>query len=243
MDPSPLEEAAQASSNANQPGQTEPITFMDLKYHNAAVKGEFEKFYEVQPSSLKLLLTPNKNTILHIYITAIDNRKPESKTEFVTEVLKRCPELLQQPNKEHETPLHIAARYGHLDIVKILIERAKISFTDLESQDSQVKEMLGRKTLEEDTAMHEAVRYNHLKVVTRLIEADPDFRYAANTAGETILYMAVERNFPEVAFQILGTCNSQDYTGPLGRTALHAAVYWDNQGNAHLSVPFLFFSF
>ena len=146
-------------------------------------------------------------------------------TAFVEEILEMCPPLLQQANVKGETPLHIAARYGHAAIVEVLIERAKSPPQDLESRvNKTVKEMLETTNIEKDTALHEAVRYKHLEVVKLLIQEGPDFSYSQNKAGETPLYIAVERNFEDVAFHILDKCKSPAHDGPLGRTTLHAAV-------------------
>jgi hypothetical protein len=57
-----------------------------------------------------------------------------------------------------------------------------------------------------------------------LISKDPNFSYSANDAGETPLYIAAERGFEDVLFQILDECKSPMHGGPLGRTALHAVV-------------------
>jgi hypothetical protein len=73
MDPSNLVES-QASVNANQPEQTKTITCMDLDSYNAAAEGKIEVFKDITDQSLDLLLTPNKNTVLHIYITALKSR-------------------------------------------------------------------------------------------------------------------------------------------------------------------------
>ncbi|XP_059448139.1 ankyrin repeat-containing protein At5g02620-like [Corylus avellana] len=292
MDPSNSFES-QASVNANQPEQTETITFMNRDYYNAAAEGKVEVFKNIiDPEPLDLLLTPNKNTILHIYITALNsgsnsttpnagtesttligrlgstinfvkkilkicpsllrqanaksetplhtaagseptttlNAGAESTTNFVEEILKMCPSLLWQANAKCETPLHIAARYGHDGIVEVLIEycaqtRAQTRHDqDLEEEIEPVKELLRMTNKEKDTALHEAVRYNHLEVVKLLISKDPDFSYSANDAGETPLYIAAERGFEDVLFEILDKCKSPMHGGPLGRTALHAAV-------------------
>ncbi|KAA8548745.1 hypothetical protein F0562_000429 [Nyssa sinensis] len=74
-----------------------------------------------------------------------------------------------------------------------------------------------------DMALHEAVRHNHHEVVEVLTTEDPDFTHSNNNAEETPLYLAAERNYCRVVEQIL-TCSSPGYTGPDGRTALHAAV-------------------
>jgi ankyrin repeat protein len=156
------------------------------------------------------------------------------KTNFVREILDMCPSLLWQANAKYETPLHIAARYGYADIVKVLIECAKTPHQDLEIGNKVAREMLRMTNMEKDTVLHKAVRYNHLEVVKLLTEADPDFSYSANDAGETPLYMAAERQFPDLVSEILGTCRSPAHSGPLGRTILHAAVIWDDIGTRYL---------
>ena len=235
---------------------------MSCDSYNAAAKGDIDFFKAITNLSLDLLRTPNKNTILHIYITAVNpgskstlnpgskstttlntkaesttpnvglestsalNAGLESTTNFVKEILDVCPLLLQQANAKEETPLHIAARYGHSDIVEVLIKYCAQARhdKDLEEGIEPVKEMLKMTNKEKDTALHEAVRYNHLEVVELLISKDPNFSYSANNAGETPLYIAAERGFEDVLFQILDECKSPMHGGPLGRTALHAAV-------------------
>ena len=98
-----------------------------------------------------------------------------------------------------------------------------------------VKEMLETTNNEKDTALHEAIRNNHLEIVKLLIQEGPDFSYSQNEAGETPLYIAVERGFREVMYHILDKCSSPTHhDGPLGRTTLHAAVIWENDGNVYL---------
>ncbi|KAE8022595.1 hypothetical protein FH972_008383 [Carpinus fangiana] len=291
MDPSNSFES-QAFVNANQLEQTETISCMDHNSYYAAAKGDIDFFKAITNQSLDLLRTPNKNTILHIYIAALKsgsdsttpnagsestirptinegtestttnfvkkilkicpsllrqaNAKSEtplhiavgseststlnagskSSTNFVKEILDKCPSLLQQANSKGETPLHIAARYGHSDIAEVLIKYCAQTLhdQDLEEGIEPVKEMLRMTNNEKDTALHEAVRYNHLEMVKLLINKDPDFSYSANDAGETPLYIAAERGFKDVLFEILDKCKSPMHGGPLGRTALHATI-------------------
>jgi hypothetical protein len=242
--------------NANKPEQTEKFTCMDCDSYNAAAEGKIEVFKDITyHQSLDLLLTPNKNTILHIYITALNSKSKsptpiagsestttlnagsESTTNFVEKNLEMCPPLLQQANVKGETPLHIAARYGHDDIVDVLINYcAKPLNQDLEGGIEAVKEMLKMMNKEKDTALHEAVRYNHLKVVKLLIEKDPNFSYSANDTGETPLYIAAERGFKDVVIKILDKCKSPMHGGPLGRTALHATII---NGHGHSGTAYL----
>ncbi|KAK9997403.1 hypothetical protein SO802_022089 [Lithocarpus litseifolius] len=241
MDSSDLFEANQASG---QPSLTEDNIGMEPKYYYAAARGKIEVFNDIT-EPLNRLLTPNRNTVLHIHLTSLI-KGSESSTTFVKEILTKCPSLLRQANVKGETPLHIAARYGHAAIVDVLIKRARERAPqedlenevliervqeDLESGVSEtVKEMLEMPNNEKDTAFHEAVRGNHLHVVERLIQEGPDISYTQNDAGETPLYIAVERGFETVMRHILHTCKLPAPDGPLGRTTLHAAVIWDNKG-------------
>ena len=126
-----------------------------------------------------------------------------------------------------DSPLHLAAREGHLEVVKAIIHAAKtVSERDIESGIGVDKAMLRMTNNEHDTALHEAVRYHHPEVVKWLIEEDPEFTYGANFSGGTPLYMAAERGFTDLVKIIIENTNRDRlaHTGPMGRTALHAAV-------------------
>ncbi|KAM4068270.1 hypothetical protein ACB094_M001800 [Castanea mollissima] len=203
---------------------------MDLYVYKGAIRGKIEVFKNSsRPLHLQELLTPNGNTVLHVYLTALTKRLESSTANFVEEILKMCPSLLWQANAKCEIPLHIAARHGHATMVKVLIEFADGCPQDVESGEKNAKVMLQITNKERETALHEAIRYNHLEVVKLLLKVDPNYSYSANDVGETPLYMAVERNFQELAFEILNTCKSPAYDGPLQRTVLHAAVICDNR--------------
>ena len=233
MDPSGLSGADQASGEPSET-ETEVNIGMEPDYYKAAAEGKIEVFENI-PEPLNQLLTPNRNTVLHIHLTSLIEES-KSSTAFVKEILTKCPILLWQANVKGETPLHIAARYGHVAIVDVLIGRAKALRQDLESGfDKTIKEMLEMTNNEKDTALHEAVRGNHLEAVKRLTEEGPDFSYSRNDSDETPLYIAVERNYKDVALHILDKCKSPAHDGPLGRTTLHAAVIWDDDvGNVYL---------
>uniref|UniRef100_A0A2N9EJ48 PGG domain-containing protein n=1 Tax=Fagus sylvatica TaxID=28930 RepID=A0A2N9EJ48_FAGSY len=198
---------------------------MDPSLYNAARKSDINTFKQRREHlDLRLLLTPNKNTVLHINITA--QYGSSKSAEFVQKKsCVMCPPLLLQVNIRDETLLHIAARYGDLSVVNLLIQTAKADGNkDLESGTESVRQMMRMLNKEKDTALHEAVRNNHLDVVKLLIKEDPGFSYHANHAGETPLYLAAERGYRDLVFEILRNCNSPAHSGPLGLTALHAAV-------------------
>ena len=247
---SPIKISEDSKSESSEPAQAEVNIGMKADYYKGAAKGKIEVFKNIL-EPLDQLLTPNGNTVLHIYLSSLKESKSkdskskyskskdsELSTTFVEQILEMCPPLLWKANANDETPLHIAARYGHAAIVDVLIKRARERAPpeDLENGvNNPVQKMLEKPNKEEkDTALHEAVRGNHFKVVERLIEEGKDFSYSQNDAGETPLYIAVERKFEKVASHIWQNCTSPAHDGPLGRTTLHAVVIADNFGNVYL---------
>ena len=216
--------------------EEEIITFMEYDVYSAAEEGEIYPVFEQRKDRLQSLLTPQNNTILHIYLTSKTRKDPESENDkFVKGILEFCPALLMQVNTKEETPLHFAARYGHASIVKQLIKLGKEDHPDHnqhpESRGAKAaKKMLRMASKEGDTALHEAVRFRHLHVVKILIGEDGDFQHNANKSGETPLYMAVERGYDEIADEILEQCNSPATGGPNDRNVLHAATIRKDQG-------------
>ncbi|KAJ6873991.1 hypothetical protein NC651_032737 [Populus alba x Populus x berolinensis] len=213
--------------------QMNSIAYMEPKLYKAAEAGNINPFKDRLPTSLSELLTPQKNTILHVYLE--NQRRGSKSTDFVGQILERCPPLLLQANKKGEIPLHLAARYGHSNVVRVLIDRAKARSTDLERGATEAKNMLRMVNEENDTALHVAARNIQAQVVKILTKKDPEFSYSANVHGETPLYIAAnmrfdgkfkrhEENRKNVIKYILSNCELVEYCGSHGRTALHAAA-------------------
>ena len=200
------------------------IIYMDHVLYKAAEEGNIGPFENYQ-SCLDQLLTPDENTILHVYL-GNQSREPEF-TDFVDKILEMSPPLLLQANKKGEIPLHLAARYGHSNVVKVLIDCAQALPTDPESGATEAQKMLRMTNEEQDTALHEAARNMRSHVVEILTKEDPEFSYSANVHGESPLYIAATSSWGQekekVVYEILRNCISVDYGGPNGRTALHAA--------------------
>ncbi|KAF7808728.1 ankyrin repeat-containing protein [Senna tora] len=194
------------------------IKGMDPKFYKAAVKGEIDAFKK-KGKEIETMLTPNKNTILHIHLTA----SSVSET-FVEDILGMCPTLIVKSNAKGETLLHIAARYGHSIIVNKLIDSAK-GFSS--GQEMTLIRAIRDDT--KDTALHEAVYFKHIEIVDILTKEDPHISDFVNSDGETPLYVAIEREYWDVAQKILDNCKSPNQDGPNGRTALHAAVIRNNK--------------
>ncbi|ESR33738.1 hypothetical protein CICLE_v10004944mg [Citrus x clementina] len=215
---------------------------MDLNFFKAASAGNSEPFKDMARDVIESLLTAKaKNTILHINI--ISSERENVSTKFVEEILEKCPVLLLQVNGKGDTPLHLAAKFGHFDIVRVLIERAKLAQRGDEEPESGVeafRQMIRMVNNEKNTALHEAVSHGNVDVVKILTREDSDYPYSANNYGKTPLYMAAEyenrsdmllgllENRTSASFDmvlaLLENSTSVSHEGPNGKTALHTAA-------------------
>ncbi|XP_017614007.1 ankyrin repeat-containing protein At5g02620-like [Gossypium arboreum] len=160
----------------------------------------------------------------------ITNIRGEKRSDFIEQILSRCPSLLLQTNAKGQTPLYVAARYGHSAIVKLLIKscaKARDGYLEKLGMDqvNDVREMLRITDQESNTALHEAARCGNVEVVKALLEfEDPDFPYSANIKQETPLYIAARRGDRGMLRMLLDKSKSTAHGGPHGRTVLHAAA-------------------
>ncbi|KAJ9701422.1 hypothetical protein PVL29_006673 [Vitis rotundifolia] len=224
-------------------GNLTQILFMDPKLYLAAAHGDI---HVLERHDIRVQRTPKKNTVLHVAaqfgqadfvekslgLHSLSSllQQPHSPSSLLQQD-HSLSSLLQQPNEKGDTPLHLAAREGHLIVVKNLIDAAK----QLQGRDAEGgaaanwKEMLRTTNNEQDTALHEAVRNHHPKVVKLLIQEDPEHTYEGNAEGNTPLYIAAEWGFGDLVQMILDKCSSPAHSGIKGRTALHAAVILKDQ--------------
>ncbi|XP_047179419.1 ankyrin repeat-containing protein At5g02620-like [Vigna umbellata] len=238
--------AVSSASSQDTDGNNHNITRIDPTLYFAAVKGNFQEFIKVQ--NLETLVTPNRNTILHIHLTSTTSQKIRIRSpasfllqtiqgkrpdltfkvavseEFVKQIIDKCRGLVLLPNAKGETPLHIAAKNGHSSVAKLLVEHVNAFPSDIEDGVRAEQKFIRATNNDKDTALHEAVRYNHIQVVKTLLKMDPDYSYHANKADETPLYLASKGRYQQVACEILTNIKSPAYQGPNNQTALHAAV-------------------
>ncbi|KAL7251593.1 hypothetical protein ACSBR1_013436 [Camellia fascicularis] len=113
--------------------------------------------------------------------------------------------LLIWVNVKGDTTLHLAAREGDLDAIKALIDSTKKLDAEGRQKTSLVKLLIE--------------------------EEEGEFKYEANSAGETPFYITAEKECHEVVSEILKAFRTPAYGGRGGRTALHAAIISNNQGS------------
>ncbi|KAL6342719.1 hypothetical protein AAG906_013125 [Vitis piasezkii] len=169
---------------AAEDGSLTHITFMDPKLYEAAADGDI---HVLEKYDIHVQLTPKR--------TQFSILKPNS-----------------QPNEKGDTPLHPAAREGHLTVVKNLIDDAKqLQEGDTEKRGTIICKAMLRMTNEDnDTTL-------------------PRVPYGANTEGNTSLYIVADWGFGDLVQIILDNCSSPAHSGINGRTALHASVILNHQ--------------
>ena len=174
-----------------------------------------------------------KNTALHI-AARVENKK------MVEALLSEgTPASLLTENSKHETPLHNAARSGHVHVVKFLIDWATES-TDVET--GGIQQVLRMRNMEGNTPLHEAVRNGHHSTVLVLVETnDSDLLVSLNNAGKSPLFMAVDARTSEIVKTILPKSNPYSLKSSDGQTILHRAIL--RADLSKILFPFFFLPF
>ncbi|KAL2939956.1 Ankyrin repeat-containing protein NPR4 [Bienertia sinuspersici] len=192
---------------------------MDPKVYEAAVKGSFKAMSSIQTSNWKVEETPTKNNILHLHVgkssltfknASMRDMQPISAVniDFIEHVLndEEGYWLLWKQNNNGESPLHLAAKFGHYNAVQLFLEHAK----KVHQHANEVSNLVKMSNKYKDTALHEAARGGHAGVVRLLLEADAncDTHHEANAKGETPLYLAAEKGSTPSVCSILPTAST-----------------------------------
>ena len=192
---------------------------MNPQVFKAASSGDssfFQNLAVSDPNSSTFLqVTIEKNTVLHVALQF-------KKIEAAKKIVNLSPSLVYETNSNGDTPLHVAATVGISSIVKLLIDQAKK--LDVETDGRQ--QLLRMVNQDGDTALHVAVRYGNFDVVKELIiENDPaELPMLVNKAGESVLFLAVDRQHYDMASYILSAAPDCSYAGRHGMNVLHALV-------------------
>ncbi|CAN0859644.1 Protein ACCELERATED CELL DEATH 6 [Linum grandiflorum] len=153
----------------------------------------------------------HKNTILHIAARC-------GGINIAEKIIGFFPGLLHQTNSKGDSPLHVAARLGRLEMIQLLVNCAKLVEVEVG------KELLRMENLVKDTALHVALRNGHFEVVNLLISEDPELTLVLNSLGESSLFLAVDRKFYKIAQHIIETVPSCYHGGRCAMNVLHAAI-------------------
>ena len=191
----------------------DPKVFRDASSSDSSF---FEKLTDSNSSTL-LQVTVAKNTVLHVALQFKNFKAAES-------IVKLSPSLVLETNSKGNTPLHVAVRVGDSSMVKLLIDEAKNPDVEADGQ----QQLLSMVNQDGDTALHIAVRYdndNEFEIVKELIKEDQELAKHKNNAGESALFLAVDRQHYDMALHILSKAPDCSYAGRHDMNVLHALAF------------------
>ncbi|XP_051151545.1 ankyrin repeat-containing protein At5g02620-like [Andrographis paniculata] len=116
------------------------------------------------------------------------------------------------------TALHLAARFGHLELVQEILRT--------------FPEMASMENAELETSLHVACREGHLEIVRLLLETDPWMAYKLNSRDETVLFSACERGRTQIVHHLLKFPNLLVLELDMATTSLHVAA---SSGNTEIA--------
>ncbi|XP_075658556.1 protein ACCELERATED CELL DEATH 6-like [Castanea sativa] len=183
---------------------------MNPELYRAASSGDLSFFERLKNPETLVDVTIEKSTALHVAVQC-------NHFHVAQKMVQLRPNLLNQTNSKGDTPLHIAARVGSHSMVKLLVERIKSLDVEIGGQN-----ILSMVNLVKDTALHIAVRYGKSGAVEELIKEDRELAMSINNAGESALFLAVDRKFYNIASQILSAAPEYSLAGRDGMNVLHA---------------------
>uniref|UniRef100_A0A2N9GGL1 Uncharacterized protein n=1 Tax=Fagus sylvatica TaxID=28930 RepID=A0A2N9GGL1_FAGSY len=185
---------------------------MDAGLFNAAILGNVSFFEGNKGEHLNLNQVADRgNSILHVAAKF-------EKLQIMEMVLERQPSLFYKTNRKGNTALHIAASLGYFDMTKHLITFAKVK------EVGKKMELVRMTNNVKNTAVHEAIINDHYAIVELLISEDPELALFTNNAGDSPLFLAVDRGFCRIALHILEVVPKCSYGRRERMNVLHAAV-------------------
>ncbi|XP_041017887.1 ankyrin repeat-containing protein At5g02620-like [Juglans microcarpa x Juglans regia] len=163
----------------------------------------------------------DRMNVLHVaIIRMVTNRqsfytkKDYNVADFLSEVIKKEPNLASEADDFGWTPLHYAAHYGSVQVMKLLLKYAGSSAAYIKDKEGM-------------SALHIAAEQGHLMVVTKVVSEFPSTYELLDNKGRTPLHVAAEsgKSFWTLLFLIRNVpddlINKQDSSG---NTMLHLAA-------------------
>ncbi|CAL4982044.1 unnamed protein product [Urochloa decumbens] len=202
---------------AVQRGRTEEVMALLLQQHGAATTDCQATRITMHGQCDILEVTSERNTVLHV---AAEQGHNELIRELYLRFREQAGLLLSHQNSALDTPLHCAARAGHVRAVEVIVQLAA---TD------RGENIMGCKNEAGDTALHLAARYGHGDAVEALVSAALEPAAEPNHAGVSPLYLAVMSGSVQAVRAITTSCKDASSLGPGSQNALHAAVFQSSE--------------
>ncbi|KAL9437339.1 hypothetical protein AB3S75_023241 [Citrus x aurantiifolia] len=189
----------------------------DLQLHLAARAGNLSRVMEILQScdaneAKDLLSKQNQEGETPLYVAAESGH-----ALIVEEMLQHMDlETASIPARNGYDSFHVAAKQGHLEVLKELLGEFPnlVMTTDLSCS----------------TALHTAAAQGHIDVVNFLLEIDSNLAKIARNNGKTVLHSAARMGHLEVVKALVSKDPSTGFrTDKKGQTALHMAVKGQNE--------------
>ena len=192
------------------------VNRMDRDVFLAASSGVSSFFLNLSESGMHILeqVTSGGKTVLHVALQY-------KQFEAVSSIVRLSPSLVYSVDSRSNTPLHIAARIGDLSTVKLILRQSEEGRWETGGQPN----LLMMLNMDGDNALHVAVRHGNREVVEELISRNSEeLARIKNCAGESALFLAVDRQDYALASSILDRAPDCSFEGRHGMNVLHALV-------------------
>ncbi|KAG9451728.1 hypothetical protein H6P81_004632 [Aristolochia fimbriata] len=174
-----------------------------------AMRGKWnavEEKYRTNPHAPLARITSSADTALHLAVT-------EGQTEVVRRLTKVvAPETLRLKNDRGDTPLHLAAAHGAVEMCLVFLN-ADAQLVEARNEDGETPLVLA--------ALHGKSKA-FFAIHSKLESGDSGLRHCRRDDGNTILHVAVLGEFFELAFDIIRLYPELvNYNNERGESALH----------------------
>ncbi|XP_068499342.1 ankyrin repeat-containing protein P16F5.05c-like isoform X1 [Phaseolus vulgaris] len=192
------ENRIESSEERSDEVQAHGWSLLPKRTYDAIKQNKAESWREIDYQSLQQE-SPKGNTVLHVAALYGNDRCVERIVEI------GGAELLTAKNRNGDTPLHVAARAGHIYTLHKLLTAV------LRNPNSeQAKEAILVTNNQGNTLFHEAFLNGH-KDVMEILDSSPGFRELVektvftftNKEGKSVLHLAFEKGYEDIVDDVL----------------------------------------
>ncbi|PSS06361.1 Ankyrin repeat-containing protein [Actinidia chinensis var. chinensis] len=214
----------QTASGSNTKPSTSNGTDPKKILANYAVKGvwpEVVDIYKRHPELHDAQITRTKDTALHVAVSSGQEDKVRELVDIISKTGDAAKKAVKVQNERGNTPLHLAAAMGNVEMCKLIAEVDVKLITDVRNSESETPFFVAALNGKKDAfiCLHDLIipgDDENAKTVT-------DYPYCRRSRdGQTILHVAIEGEYFDLAYQIM--CRYDDLRNSVtvqGHTPLH----------------------